>query len=69
MSDPLTLNDLASQLRQLSPPLKGVLALVDAESRTLLDLRVDTYENLIATLDGWGLLEKKGKSAYSEEQA
>ena len=54
----LTLKDLANQMRQLSPSLKGVLALVDAESHTLIDLRVDTFENIVALLDGMGAVER-----------
>ena len=68
MPEPLTLNDLASQLRQLSPPLKGILALVDGETRTLLDLRVDTFENIVALLDGWGALEKQEISTHPKDQ-
>jgi hypothetical protein len=54
----LTLADLAEQFKQLTPPLKGVLALVDADTRTLIDLRVDTFENIVAMLDGMGVLQK-----------
>ena len=72
----LTLENLANQFRQLNPQLKGVLALVDADNRTLIDLRVDTFENIVAMLDGMGMLHvrrqkrsdtcgKKLREAYS----
>ena len=62
----LTLSDLAQQIQRLVEPPKGILVLLDAETKEVIDLRVDSMENIIAVLDSVGALEKGAAGPHSE---